>query len=46
MAHLLIKKAGGVCDWDAPNTEVVAEIIEKVLGEPPIDGIALVNQTL
>ena len=36
----------GICDWDAPNKEVVAEILEKVLGEKPIDGLALVHQIL
>lgn len=27
----------GICDWEAPNPEVVKEIIKKVLGEPPVD---------
>ena len=36
----------GICDWDAPNAEVVKEIIEKVTGEPPVDGAVAVKRTL
>ena len=32
------KEGRGICEWEAPNADVVKEIIEKVLGEPPADG--------
>ena len=36
----------GICDWDAPNVEIVNEIIKKVIGESPIDGLAAVERVL
>ena len=36
----------GFCDWDAPNAEIVNEIIKKVLGEAPIDGSVVVERVL
>ena len=36
----------GICDWDAPNTGVVKEIVEKVLGAPPTDPVIVVNRVL
>ena len=36
----------GFCDWDAPNVEIVNEIIKKVIGESPIDGLAAVERVL
>jgi hypothetical protein len=31
----------GICEWEAPTTEVVEEIIKKVIGEPPADGVVV-----
>ena len=36
----------GICDWEAPNAEVVNEVIEKVIGEKPVDGAVVVKQVL
>jgi len=36
----------GICDWDAPNADVVKEIVEKVLGAPPADPVIVVNRVL
>jgi hypothetical protein len=36
----------GICDWDAPNVEVVNEILNKVLGGPPVDGAIEVKRVL
>jgi len=36
----------GICDWDAPNAEVVNEILNKVLGGPPVDGAIEVKRVL
>lgn len=36
----------GICDWDAPNAEVVNEIVKNVLGEPPLDGAVVVKRVL
>jgi len=36
----------GICDWDAPNADVVNEIVKKVLGEPPLDGAVVVKRVL
>ena len=36
----------GICDWDAPNTKVVKEIVEKVLGAPPADLVIVVKRVL
>jgi hypothetical protein len=36
----------GICDWEAPNANVVKEIVKKVLGAPPIDPTIVVNKVL
>lgn len=36
----------GICDWDAPDADVVNEIIKKVLGAPPADGAVVVKKVL
>ncbi len=36
----------GICDWEAPNAEVVKEIVEKVLGSPPVDPVIVVKKVL
>ncbi len=36
----------GICDWDAPNAEVVNEILNKVLGGPSVDGAIEVKRVL
>lgn len=36
----------GICDWEAPNTEVVKEIVNKVLGSPPKDPTIVVKKVL
>jgi hypothetical protein len=36
----------GICDWEAPNAEMVNEVIEKVLGQPPADGTIVVKRVL
>ena len=36
----------GICDWEAPDVDMVKEVIEKVLGEPPADGTIVVKQVL
>ncbi|HDM37809.1 MAG TPA: DUF4242 domain-containing protein [Candidatus Omnitrophica bacterium] len=36
----------GICDWDAPNAEVVNEIVKKVIGELPVDGAVVVKRVL
>lgn len=40
------KNGKGICDWEAPNAEVVCEIVEKVLGAPPADGAVVVTKAL
>ena len=40
------EEGSGICYWEAPNAEVVNEIIKEVLGEPPVDGTAVVKQVL
>jgi hypothetical protein len=32
----------GICDWEAPNADVVKEIVKKVLGAPPTDSTIVV----
>ena len=36
----------GFCDWDAPDAEVVKEIVKKVLGAPPNDPTIVVKRVL
>ena len=36
----------GICDWEAPNAEVVREIVEKALGKPPVDPVIVVKRVL
>lgn len=36
----------GICDWEAPNAEVVKEIVKKVLGAPPVDPVIIVERVL
>jgi hypothetical protein len=36
----------GICDWDAPNADVVKEIVKKVLGSPPTDPTIVVKRVL
>ena len=36
----------GICDWEAPNPEVVKEVVQKVLGSPPADPTIVVNQVM
>jgi hypothetical protein len=36
----------GFCDWEAPSTEVVKEIITKVDGRPPADDVCVVRKLL
>ena len=37
---------GGICEWEALNAEVVKEIVKKVIGEPPADGMVVVKRVL
>ena len=36
----------GICDWDAPNVEIVNEIIKNIIGEAPADGVIAVKRVL
>ena len=36
----------GICDWNAPDTKTVEEILVKVLGAAPTDGLSLVERVL
>jgi len=36
----------GICEWEAPNAEVVEEIVKRVIGEPPADGTVVVKRVL
>jgi hypothetical protein len=36
----------GICEWEAPNAEVVREIVTKVDGHPPVDGLTVVEQII
>ncbi len=36
----------GICDWEAPNANIVKEIIKKVLGAPPADPVIVVKRVL
>ena len=36
----------GICDWEAPNANIVKEIITKVLGAPPDDPVIVVKRVL
>ena len=36
----------GICDWEAPNAEVVREIVKKALGKPPVDPVIVVKRVL
>jgi hypothetical protein len=36
----------GICDWEAPNAEVVKEIVKRVLGSPPTDPTIVVKKVL
>ncbi len=36
----------GICDWEAPNAEVVKEIEKKVMGAPPADPVIVVKRVL
>ncbi len=36
----------GICDWEAPNADVVKEIVNKALGAPPYDPVIVVKRVL
>ena len=36
----------GMCDWEAPDADVVMEIAKNVFGEPPPDGAVLAKRVL
>jgi hypothetical protein len=36
----------GICDWDAPNADVVKEIVAKALGAPPADPVIIVQKVM
>jgi len=36
----------GICWWEAPNAEVVKEIVKKALGAPPTDPTIVVERVL
>lgn len=36
----------GICIWEAPNPNVVKEIVAKVLGKPPVDPVIEVKKVL
>ena len=36
----------GICDWEAPNADVVKEIVKKALGAPPTDSTIVVKRVL
>lgn len=36
----------GICDWDAPNANLVKEVIGKALGAPPVDPVVEVKRVL
>jgi hypothetical protein len=36
----------GICDWEAPNANIVKEIVKKVLGAPPADPVIVVKRVL
>jgi len=36
----------GFCDWEAPNIEVVKEIVTQVDGHPPLDDVCEVKKLL
>ena len=36
----------GICDWEAPNANIVKEILKKVLGAPPADPAIVVRRVL
>ena len=36
----------GICYWEAPNADIVKEIIKKVLGAPPADPAIVVERVL
>jgi hypothetical protein len=36
----------GICDWDAPNAEVVQEIVTKALGVPCADPVIVVQKVM
>ncbi len=36
----------GIYDWNAPNANIVKEIVKKVLGTPPADPVIMVKQVL
>jgi len=36
----------GICDWDAPDAEVVKEIVTKALGAPPADPVIVVKKVM
>jgi hypothetical protein len=36
----------GICDWEAPNAEVVKEIVKRVLGSQPTDPTIVVKKVL
>jgi len=36
----------GICDWEAPNANIVKEILKKVLGAPPADPVIVVERVL
>ncbi len=36
----------GICLWEAPSSEVVKEIVKKVLGSPPVDPVIEVKKVL
>ena len=42
----VVENGMGICDWEAPNAEVVREIVEKALGKPPVDPVIVVKRVL
>lgn len=36
----------GFCDWEAPDANVVKEIVKKVLGSEPVDPTIVVKKVL
>lgn len=36
----------GICDWEAPNSEVVKEVVQKAIGPAPADAFIEVSQVL
>ena len=36
----------GICDWEAPNADVVKEILKNVMGAPHADPVIVVKRVL